>query len=127
MMGNHIIKAARCALLPASQHIKTAASHGIQKRKKKKTSKSEKIKSETDRKQPSGTGLTSSLTPDCHRKTISPQIKNICSHFSTLRQHNKLAFLTSLSARTRSFDERRAAVISSLLSVLNYYVIFVLC
>lgn len=34
MMGNHIIKAARCALLPALQHIKTAASHGIQKRKK---------------------------------------------------------------------------------------------
>lgn len=33
MMGNHIIKAARCALLPALQHIKTAASHGIQKKK----------------------------------------------------------------------------------------------
>ena len=69
MMGNHIIKAARCALLPALQHIKTAASHGIPKKK----NKSEKIKSETDRKQPSGTGLTSSLTPDCHRKTISPK------------------------------------------------------
>lgn len=52
MMGNHIIKAARCALLPALQHIKTAASHGIQKRKRRKKSKSEKIKSETDRKQP---------------------------------------------------------------------------
>lgn len=38
MMGNHIIKAARCALLPALQHIKTAASHGIQKRKKKNPS-----------------------------------------------------------------------------------------
>lgn len=123
MMGNHIIKAARCALLPALQHIKTAASHGIQKRKK---SKSEKIKSETDRKQPSGTGLTSSLTPDCHRKTISPQIKNICSHFSMLQQHNKLVFLTSDSDWTQSFDKRRA-VISSSLSVLNYYVIFVLC
>lgn len=90
-------------------------------------SKSEKIKSETDRKQPSGTGLTSSLTPDCHRKTISPQIKNFCSHFSMLQQHNKLDFF-STSAWTQSFDKRRAAsVISSLLSVLNYYVIFVLC
>lgn len=93
MMGNHIIKAARCALLPASQHIKTAASHGIQKKRK---SKSEKIKSETDRKQPSGTGLTGSLTPDCHRKTISPQIKNFCSHFSMLLQHNKLGFFFNL-------------------------------
>lgn len=36
MMGNHIIKEARCALLPALQHIKTAASHGIQKRRRKK-------------------------------------------------------------------------------------------
>lgn len=90
MMGNHIIKAARCALLPALQHIKTAASHGIQKMKKKK--KSEKIKSETDRKQPSGTGLTSRRTPDCHRKTISPQIKNFCSHFSMLQHHRKLLF-----------------------------------
>lgn len=96
--------------------------------KKKKKSKSEKIKSETDRKQPSGTGLTSSLTPDCHRKTISPQIKNFCSHFSMLQQHNKLVFLTSDSDWTQSFDKWRAvAVISSLLSVLNYYVIFVLC
>lgn len=62
------------------------------KKEKEKKSKSEKIKSETDRKQPSGTGLTSSLTPDCHRKTISPQIKNICSHFSVL-QHSRLFFL----------------------------------
>lgn len=65
MMGNHIIKAARCALLPALQHIKTAASHGIQKRKKgrkkkgrKKRIQSEKTESKTDRKQPGGTGLT---------------------------------------------------------------------
>lgn len=102
MMGNHIIKAARCALLPALQHIKTAASHGIQKRKRKKKSKSEKIKSETDRKQPSGTGLTSSLTPDCHRKTISPQIKNICSHFSVLQQHNRLGFFLNFTFRLDS-------------------------
>lgn len=138
MMGNHIIKAARCALLPASQHIKTAASHGIQKRRRrrgrgKKKSESEKIKSETDRKQPSGTGLTSSLTPDCHRKTISPQIKNICSLFSVPQQRSMLGFffplsLTSDLDRTLCFDKWHAfAVISSLLSVLNYYVIFVLC
>lgn len=41
MMGNHIIKAARCALLPASQHIKTAASHGIPKKKKESEGKKE--------------------------------------------------------------------------------------
>lgn len=41
MMGNHIIKAARCALLPASQHIKTAASHGIQKKRTKEGRKKE--------------------------------------------------------------------------------------
>lgn len=98
MMGNHIIKAARCALLPASQHIKTAASHGIQKRRRGrgKKSESEKIKSETDRKQPSGTGLTSSLTPDCHRKTISPQIKNICSLSSVPQQRSTLGFFSPL-------------------------------
>lgn len=99
----------------------------------KKKSESEKIKSETDRKQPSGTGLTSSLTPDCHRKTISPQIKNICSLFSVPQQRSMLGFffplsLTSDLDRTLCFDKWHAfAVISSLLSVLNYYVIFVLC
>lgn len=61
-----------------------------------KKSESEKIKSETDRKQPSGTGLTSSLTPDCHRKTISPQIKNICSLFSVPQQRSTLGFFFPL-------------------------------
>lgn len=56
MMGNHIIKAARCALLPALQHIKKQQQVMGSKKKKegKNKSKSEKIKSETDRKQPSG-------------------------------------------------------------------------
>lgn len=75
MMGNHIIKAARCALLPASRHIKQQQVMGSKKERKEEEKKiqSEKFKSETDRKQPSGTGLTSSLIPDCHRKTISPK------------------------------------------------------
>lgn len=95
MMGNHIIKAARCALLPASQHIKTAASHGIRKRKKegrgkKKRIRSEKTKFEPDRKQPSWPALTG-LTPDCHRKTIyPPQIKDICPRFPAPQRQKQL-------------------------------------
>lgn len=53
MMGNHIIKAARCALLPVLLNIKTAASHGIQKIKRKGENKSE-----TDSKLSCRTGPT---------------------------------------------------------------------
>lgn len=34
MMGNHIIKAARCALLPASRHIKQQQVMGSKKERK---------------------------------------------------------------------------------------------
>lgn len=82
MMGNHIIKAARCALLPRWLHKKkkkkhNTASHGIQKRKKggKKTRIwFEKSEFGTDRKQPGGTARTGP-TPDCHRKTPPPSSK----------------------------------------------------
>lgn len=118
MMGNHIIKAARCALLPASRRIKkkkripkknktkTAASHGIQKmkerkrregwKKKKKQNKNTSLRKssqKTDRKEPSGTGLTSSLTPDCQRKTISPLNKEyLFSPFSAAAAEHGFSF-----------------------------------
>lgn len=93
MMGNHIIKAARCALLPASQRRKKTQKNNknsskswdpkMKQRKRRegrrrsqnKNPSLRKSSQKTDRKEPSGTGLTSSLTPDCHRKTISPRNK----------------------------------------------------
>lgn len=78
MMGNHIIKAARCALLLPCSTAKQQPVMGSKKERKEERKKGRKkepslrkTESKTDRKQPGGTGLTGP-TPDCHRKTTAP-------------------------------------------------------
>lgn len=115
MMGNHIIKAARCALLPASRRIKKKRSQKktkqkqqqvmgsknegeeeegrVEKKKQNKNTSLRKSSQKTDRKEPSGTGLTSSLTPDCQRKTISPLNKEyLFSPFSAAAAERGFSF-----------------------------------
>lgn len=139
-MGNHIIKAARCALLPALQHIKTAASHGIwkgQKKKKKRNPSLRKSSLKQIESSPLGLGLTSSLTADCRRKTISTQIKYFFPLFpffkniaaaETNSSLNFFCWEIPIRSEKKSFDKLLlVTVISSPRSVLNYDVIVVLC
>lgn len=127
-MGNHIIKGARCALLLALQHIKTAASHEMSSKKKnKKNHHVWKIKSETDKAALWDWADKQSYSWLLYRNNFPPNKEYLFLFFSVSAAQQTLffCFYFNFCCLFPNFDKWRAAAISSLLSARMCWVIII--